>query len=90
MIKNNFTSKIIKKATTKEGVGTIGGAAFGGWIGSSVGIVALGGGIAGTLPIAIVGGVIGYLGVNAFKNFKNKNEEENLETEKKNQEDAEL
>ena len=63
--------KLIKKtvdiALTKEGIGTIGGAAAGGWIGSSVGIAALGTAVAGTLPIAATGGLIGYLAVKAFQ-----------------------
>ena len=66
--------KLIKKtvdiALTKEGIGTIGGAAAGGWIGSSVGIAALGTAVAGTLPIAATGGLIGYLAVKAFSNKK--------------------
>ena len=56
----------LEAATTKEGMGTIGGAAVGGWIGSSVGIAALGTAVAGTLPIAVVGGAVGYLAVKAF------------------------
>ena len=47
-------------------MGTIGGAAVGGWVGSSVGIAALGTAVAGTLPIAAAGGLIGYLAVKAF------------------------
>lgn len=91
MTEENLTSKVFKKATTKEGMGTIGGAAIGGWVGSSVGIAALGTAVAGTLPIAIVGGAIGYLGVKAYKNNKkNKEPEEILEPEKKNKEDAEF
>ena len=62
----DFLKKTIDAATTKEGMGTIGGAAVGGWIGSSVGIAALGTAVAGTLPIAIVGGAVGYLAVKAF------------------------
>ncbi len=51
---------------------TIGGAAAGGWVGSSMGIVALGTGIAGTLPVAVVGGLVGYLAVKAFGDDKKK------------------
>ena len=69
--KKTLTKKIIKNATTVEGVATIGGAAAGGWIGSSVGIAALGTAVAGTLPIAIVGAGIGYLGIKALK-YKSK------------------
>ena len=56
----------LEAATTKEGMATIGGAAVGGWFGSSMGIVALGTGIAGTFPVAAVGGLLGYLAVKAF------------------------
>jgi len=70
--------KTIDAATTKEGMGTIGGAAVGGWIGSSVGIAALGTAVAGTLPIAAVGGVVGYLAVKAFSKKKEKNLKEKI------------
>ena len=63
---SDLFDKTIEAATTKEGMGTIGGAAVGGWIGSSVGIAALGTAVAGTLPIAAVGGLVGYLAVKAF------------------------
>ena len=62
----DFLKKTIDAATTKEGMATIGGAAAGGWVGSSMGIVALGTGIAGTLPVAAVGGLVAYLAVKAF------------------------
>ena len=64
---NDLFDKTVDAATTKEGMGTIGGAAVGGWFGSSMGIAALGTAIAGTLPVAAVGGLIGYLAVKAFK-----------------------
>ena len=64
--------KAVDAATTKEGMATIGGAAAGGWVGSSMGIVALGTGIAGTLPVAVVGGLVGYLAVKAFGDDKKK------------------
>lgn len=73
MSKKDFSKKIFKKVTTKEGIATIGGAGVGGWLGSSMGIVALGTGIAGTIPVAIVGGTIGYLGVKAFTKKKSSN-----------------
>ncbi len=38
----------------------VGGAALGGWLGSSIGIVGYGSGIAGTIPLAVVGGYAGY------------------------------
>jgi len=68
----DFLKKTIDAATTKEGMATIGGAAAGGWVGSSMGIVALGTGIAGTLPVAVVGGLVGYLAVKAFGDDKKK------------------
>ena len=70
--------KTIDAATTKEGMGTIGGDAVGGWIGSSVGIAALGTAVAGTLPIAAVGGVVGYLAVKAFSKKKEKTLKEKI------------
>ena len=79
--KNNdggFLKKTLKAASTKEGMGTIGGAAVGGWFGSSMGIAALGTAIAGTLPVAAVGGLIGYLAVKAFKKKKEKTIKEKI------------
>ena len=70
MSKKKLSKKALEAATAKEGMGTIGGAAVGGWLGSSMGIVALGTGVAGTLPVAIVGGVVGFLAVKAFKKKK--------------------
>ena len=64
--KSSLVENVVDAATTKEGMGTIGGAAVGGWVGSSVGIAALGTAVAGTLPIAAAGGLIGYLAVKAF------------------------
>ena len=63
---SSIVEDVVDVATTKEGMATIGGAAAGGWIGSSMGIVALGTGIAGTLPVAAVGGLVAYLAVKAF------------------------
>ncbi len=63
---SHLVEDVVDAATTKEGMGTIGGAAVGGWVGSSVGIAALGTAVAGTLPIAVAGGLIGYLAVKAF------------------------
>ncbi len=73
-----FLKKTLKAASTKEGMGTIGGAAVGGWFGSSMGIAALGTAIAGTLPVAAVGGLIGYLAVKAFKKKKEKTIKEKI------------
>ena len=69
---SSIVENVVDVATTKEGMATIGGAAAGGWIGSSMGIVALGTGIAGTLPVAVVGGLVGYLAVKAFGDDKKK------------------
>lgn len=69
--KDTLFQKTLKAAATKEGAGTISGAAVGGWLGSSIGIAALGTAVAGTLPVAVVGGLIGYLGVKALKKNKN-------------------
>ena len=68
--KKKLSKKALEVATTKEGMGTIGGAAVGGWLGSSMGIAALGTAVAGTLPVAVVGGVVGFLAVKAFKKKK--------------------
>lgn len=68
--KKDLLEKSVDAALTKEGVSTIGGAAVGGYFGSSMGVVALGTGIAGTLPVAIVGGLLGYLAVKAFSSKK--------------------
>lgn len=68
--KDGIFKKTLKAAATKEGAGTISGAALGGWIGSSIGIAALGTAVVGTLPVAAVGGLIGYLGVKAIKKSK--------------------
>ena len=70
MNKKKLSKKALEAATTKEGMGTIGGVAVGGWLGSSMGIAALGTAVAGTLPVAVVGGVGGYLAVKAFKKKK--------------------
>ena len=53
--------KLINFFKTKLGIGTVGGCAVGGWIGSSMGVAAFGTAIAATLPFAIIGGVIAYL-----------------------------
>ena len=74
----DFLKKTFEAASTKEGMGTIGGAAVGGWFGSSMGIAALGTAIAGTLPVAAVGGLIGYLAVKAFKKKKEKTIKEKI------------
>ena len=69
---SSLVEDVVDAATTKEGMGTIGGAAVGGWVGSSIGIAALGTAVAGTLPIAAVGGLVGYLAVKAFGDDKKK------------------
>ncbi len=67
---NTAFKKTVKAAKTKEGLGTIGGATVGGYIGSSIGIAALGTAVAGTLPVAAVGAGVGYLAVKAYKKKK--------------------
>ena len=70
-MEKSLTKKVLKNATTTEGVATIGGAGVGGWLGSSVGLAGFWGGIAGTIPIAALGAGICYLGVKVIK-YKNK------------------
>ena len=70
-MKKTLTRKVLKNAATTEGIATIGGAAAGGWLGSSMGIAGLGTAIAGTIPIAALGAGVCYLGVKAIK-YKNK------------------
>ena len=70
-MEKSLTKKVLKNAATTEGIATIGGAAAGGWLGSSMGVAALGTAIAGTIPIAALGAGVCYLGVKAIK-YKNK------------------
>ena len=82
MEKENFTKKIakktskkiLKKATTTEGIATISGAVGGGFLGSTLGVggsfaglAIAGGAISGVLPVAAVGAGVGYLGIKLFK-----------------------
>ena len=67
-------NKIFKKAKTAEGAAGIGGALFGGWLGSSMGIAApslipaiFGTAISGLVPVAAVGAGFGYLVVKILK-----------------------
>ena len=71
-------NKIFKKAKTAEGAAGIGGALFGGWLGSSMGIAApslipaiFGTAITGIFPVAAVGAGFGYLAVKIIK-YKSK------------------
>jgi hypothetical protein len=73
-IKSYFLKKIFKKAKTAEGAAGIGGALFGGWLGSSMGIAApslipaiFGTAITGIFPVAAVGAGFGYLAVKIIK-----------------------
>ena len=111
MNKDSVTSKIAKTASKKilegaktpEGVSAIGGAAAGGFLGGTVGIVGSFagitiGGITGVLPVALVGAEIGYAGTKLFKHRhrikKLEKEVERLKTpkveEQKQEKDAEL
>ncbi len=67
-------NKIFKKAKTAEGAAGIGGALFGGWLGSSMGIAApslipaiFGTALTGIFPVAAVGAGFGYLAVKIIK-----------------------
>ena len=67
-------NKIFKKAKTAEGAAGIGGALFGGWLGSSMGIAApslipaiFGTAVSGIFPVAAVGAGFGYLAVKIIK-----------------------
>ena len=53
------TSENKNSRVTKAAIGGIGGAAVGGYVGSSIGIAAMGTAIAGTVPLAIIGGIAG-------------------------------
>ena len=64
--------KLINFFKTKLGIGTAGGCAVGGWIGSSMGGAAFGTSIAATLPFAIIGGVIAYLLIKVLTKNKRK------------------
>ena len=75
---NTAFKKTVKAAKTKEGLGTIGGATVGGYIGSSIGIAALGTAVAGTLPVAAVGAGAGYA---VTKLIRNRNKIKKLEKE---------
>ena len=98
-VAKSASKKILKGAKTPEGMSAIGGAAAGGFLGGSVGIVgsfagiAIGG-ISGVLPIAAIGAGVGYAATKIYKNRKKikklEKEVEELKTpkveEKKNQE----
>ena len=67
-------NKIFKKAKTAEGAAGIGGALFGGWLGSSMGIAApslipaiFGTAVSGIFPVAAVGAGFGYLAIKIIK-----------------------
>ena len=67
-------NKIFKNAKTAEGAAGIGGALFGGWLGSSMGIAApslipaiFGTAVSGIFPVAAVGAGFGYLAVKIIK-----------------------
>ena len=81
MNKEKIASKLTKKASKKlldgaktaEGMSAIGGAATGGLLGGSIGIVGSFAGVAisgisGVLPVALVGAGIGYAGTKLIKN----------------------
>ena len=78
-LKTNPIGKAAEAVTTKEGIGAIGGAGVGAALGGSLGVAGkfLGGMVFvnGGWVLAGVGGLIGYLGVKAFKKHKATKEE---------------
>mgnify|MGYP001179802016 CR=1 FL=1 len=103
MNKDNLTKKASKKiidgAKTPEGISAIGGAATGGFLGGTVGIVGSFagitiGGITGVLPVAAIGAGAGYAVTKIIRNRnkikKLEKEVENLKTQSEDKKDAEF
>ena len=78
-LKTNPIGKAAGAVTTKEGIGAIGGASVGAALGGSLGVAGkfLGGMVFvnGGWVLAGIGGLVGYLGVKAFKKHKATKEE---------------
>ena len=78
-LKTNPIGKAAVAVTTKEGIGAIGGAGIGAALGGSLGVAGkfLGGMVFvnGGWVLAGIGGLVGYLGVKAFKKNKATKEE---------------
>ncbi|MDC6465272.1 hypothetical protein PQZ38_00790 [Pelagibacteraceae bacterium] len=78
-LKNNPIGKTASAMTTKESIGVIGGAGVGAALGGSLGVAGkfLGGMVFvnGGWVLAGIGGLVGYLGVKAFKKNKATKEE---------------
>ena len=78
-LKTNPIGKAAGAVTTKEGIGAIGGAGVGAALGGSLGVAGkfLGGMVFvnGGWVLAGIGGLVGYLGVKAFKKHKATKEE---------------
>ena len=78
-LKTNPIGKAAGAVTTKEGIGAIGGAGIGAALGGSLGVAGkfLGGMVFvnGGWVLAGIGGLVGYLGVKAFKKHKATKEE---------------
>ena len=78
-LKNNPVGKTASAMTSKEGIGVIGGAGVGAVLGGSLGVAGkfLGGMVFvnGGWVLAGIGGLVGYLGVKAFKKNKATKEE---------------
>ena len=85
-LKTNPIGKAAVAVTTKEGIGAIGGAGIGAALGGSLGVAGkfLGGMVFvnGGWVLAGIGGLVGYLGVKAFKKRKNEKKEKGLEEQK--------
>lgn len=56
------------KDAAGNAVGVAAGAGVGGYLGSSIGIVALGGGITGIVPLTLLGGYAGYRVAKGIRN----------------------
>ena len=70
--------KIFNFFKSKLGIGAIGGAAFGGYFGKSIGMVGFFGGINAMWPFTIIGGLISFLFIKNFKFFKKNKEQSEI------------
>ena len=70
--------KIFNFFKTKLGIGAIGGAAFGGYFGKSIGMVGFFGGINAMWPFVLIGGLISFLFIKNFKFFKKNKEQSEI------------
>ena len=70
--------KIFNFFKSKLGIGALGGAAFGGYFGKSIGMVGFFGGINAMWPFTIIGGLISFLFIKNFKFFKKNKEQSEI------------